>query len=126
MSESRSLEDVLRSTSDVLFPEEIGERPVAIDSVGIDGDTPLHVMAWRSDAEGAKLLVEAGADVNAVGDMGETSLHVAVGKSNTEITDLLLRAGANPDIRSEFGSTAKERAMAKGGAVAQCFQSVPN
>jgi ankyrin repeat protein len=119
MSASRTLEEVLQSTSDVLFPAEIGEKRVAVGSVGIDGDTPLHVMVWRNDMEGARLLVTAGADVNAVGDMGETSLHVAVRQGNAQLVVLLLQAGADPDIRSEFGKTAREEAAATGGAIAK-------
>ena len=121
MSTGRTLEEVLWSTSDVLFPAEIGEKPVAVNIVGADGDTPLHVMAWRKDVEGARILLEAGADVNAVGDMGETPLHVAVGEGNTELVALFLEAGADPDIRSEFGTTAREEALAIGGAIAEFF-----
>ena len=75
-----SLEEILASTSDTLFPAELGEAPVAIDSADCDGDTPLHVMVWRKDRYAVDLLIEAGANVNAVGDMSETPLHVAVGQ----------------------------------------------
>ena len=121
MTASRTVEHILWSTSDVLFPAEIGEKPVTVNSVGIDGDTPLHVMAWRNDLEGARLLLEAGADVNAVGDMGETPLHVAVGEHSVELVALLIAAGADPNIRSEFGRTAKEEAVEIGSAIAQLF-----
>jgi uncharacterized protein len=70
------LEEVLMSTSDVLFPAELGERRVEVSSRDVDGDTPLHVMAWRDDVVGAEILLAAGADVDAVGDMGTTPLHV--------------------------------------------------
>ena len=43
----RSLHELLQSLSDVMFPADEG-RQVTIDSVGYDGDTPLHVMAWRT------------------------------------------------------------------------------
>ncbi len=75
---TRTLEEVLQSVSDVLHPEDIGEAPVRLDSRSADGDTALHVMAWRRDHVGARLLIEAGADVDAVGDMSQTPLHVAV------------------------------------------------
>ncbi len=70
------LEDVLQSTSDSLFPADLGGRAVTIDSRGGDDDTPMHVMAWRNDLEGVEVLIRSGADVNATGDMGETPLHV--------------------------------------------------
>src|SRR5262245_1365693 len=106
MAATRTLDDVLASVSDALFPAELGEMPVAINCRGYDDDTPLHVLAWRNDVMGAELLVAAGADVNAIGDMGETPLHVAIGMKSAEMTELLLKAGADPDIRSEFGTTS--------------------
>ena len=108
---SRSLDEVLQSTSDVLFPQDLGERQVTIDSCGVDGDTPLHVMAWRNDAEGLEILITGGADVNAIGDMSETPLHVACRQANLKVVELLLRAGARDDIRGEFGLTPREIAM---------------
>jgi uncharacterized protein len=119
------VDEVLSSTSDVLFPGELGERPVAMNSMGIDGDTPLHVLAWRDDVEGAKLLVEAGADVNAVGDMSNTALDIAVQRQQLEFVTLLLQAGANPDVRSEFGKTAREDALYLGGAIAHLLTACP-
>ena len=120
----RTLDEVLLSISDVLFPADLGEKPLTIDSRNASGDTPLHVMAWRDDLEGVQILISAGADVNAVGDMGETPLHVAVTKKNLAIVEALLRAGARDDIRSEFEflSTPLEMAMDAGGAIAELFK----
>ena len=115
----RSVEDVLQSLSDVLFPEEIGEAPVTIHSRSSEGDTPLHVMAWRKDVDGARILLAAGADVDAIGDMDETPLHVAIGQEDIEMVELLLGSGARVTFRSEFGSTALEEADAKGGVMQQ-------
>jgi len=113
--ERKSLEEILQSVSDVMFPAELGEKQVFVDSRDVEGDTPLHVMTWREDFYGAKVLIDAGADVNAVGDMGETPLHVALTNKNEELTELLLKSGANPDIRSEFEETAREKAEVLGG-----------
>jgi ankyrin repeat protein len=114
----RSLEDILQSTSDVLFPADLGARRVTIDSVDCDGDTPLHVMVWRKDIAAIEQLLAAGAPVNAVGDMGETPLHVAVSQELLEAVKILMRWGASPNIRSEFGDTPGERAAARGGPIA--------
>lgn len=114
--ERRTLEDVLHSVSSVMFPAELGEKQVFIDSRDVEGDTPLHVMVLREDLYGAKILIEAGADVNAVGDMGETPLHVALTNENEELTELLLNSEADPDIRSEFEETARAKAEMLGGA----------
>jgi ankyrin repeat protein len=116
--------EILASTSDVLFPAELGEAPVQIDSTDCDGDTPLQVMVWRNDLHGVQTLIEAGADVNAIGDMSETPLHVAVSQENVAIIDALLNAKARTDIRSEFDETASERALKKGGEIAKLLRRV--
>ena len=121
MKKRKTLDEILQSTSDVLFPDQLGNQRVQLDSRDVDGDTPLHVMIWRDDLYAARLLVESGADVNAVGDMGETPLHVALRKKNSAITEILLKAGANSDIRSEFGETAREMATKEGGLIKRLF-----
>jgi ankyrin repeat protein len=116
----RSLQEVLQSISDVMFPAD-PERCPAIDSVGYDGDSRLHVMAWRNDLEGVQVLIEAGADVNATGEMDETALHIAVTQQNVTVARALLQAGARDDITCEFGDTPKERALRRGGQIASLF-----
>jgi uncharacterized protein len=91
---------------------------VSINAHGFTGDTPLHVMAWSNDTEGAQVLLDAGANPNAQGEMGETPLHVAVRQCNVALVHALLAAGASTDIRSEFGETPAEMAAATGGDVA--------
>ncbi len=108
------MEEVLQSTSDVLFPAEIGDKRVMIDNAGSDDDTPLHVLIRRDDTEGAELLIKNGANVNAPGDMGETPLHVAVSQGNRKLIKALLSAGAKTDAVSEFGKTPLDCAAEKG------------
>ncbi len=55
----RTLEEILQSTSDVLFLEELGEARISLSSRGCDGDSPLHVLLWRGDDYGTKLLIES-------------------------------------------------------------------
>lgn len=112
-----TLDEVLQSTSDVLFPAELGNRRVRVTSANADGDTPLHVMAWRKDPKAMALLISAGADVNAVGDMGETPLHVAIAQRDEASIRMLLDAGARIDIRSEFDETPLEKAAATSDAI---------
>lgn len=107
---SRTIEEILQSTSDVLFPAELGEAKVCIDSTDTKGDTPLHVLIWREDTEGALVLTENNAPINAVGDMGETPLHVAISQKNGRVINALIDAGAITDIVSEFGETAISKA----------------
>ena len=116
-----TLEEILASTSDVIFPAELGGHPVAIDSTDCDGDTPLHVMVRRKDRYAVNQLIQAGANVDAVGDMSETPLHVAVGQGDLPIIEALLKAGAKTNIRSEFNETAAERAEKMEGEIAKLF-----
>lgn len=118
----RRLEDILQSTSDSLFPADLGQRPVQMNSRSTDGDTPLHVLVWRKDVGGAKALLEAGADPNAVGDMGETPLHVAVRQHALDVIEALVTAGANPDIRSELGDTPRTLAAARNSDIARLLK----
>jgi len=110
----RTLSEVLQSTSDCLFPAEIGEAKVYIDSTGCDGDTPLHVLIWRGDTAGALLLIENGAPIDAVGDMGETPLHAAISRKDIKVIDSLVKSGARMDIVSELGKTVLDRASDEG------------
>ncbi len=118
MAAVRTLDQILQSTSDVLFPADLGERRVEVDSRSVDGDTPLHVLVWRRDPEGVEVLLGAGAEVDAAGEMGETPLHVAIRQEHPRMAELLLKAGANVEIRSEFGRTPLELAASKGGELA--------
>ncbi len=116
-----TLDEVLQSAAESLFPLEVGEKQVTVESRDSEGDTPLHVMAWRKDVESAHILLLGGADVNAIGDMDQTPLHVAIMQGDIEMVKLLLKAGAITSVRSSFGKTAFEEAASKGGAIWQLF-----
>lgn len=68
-------------------------------------ETPLHMAAWNSRVEAARLLIEHGADVNFVAagsSVGHkkvfgTPLHYAACIGNVEMVQLLLENGADPD-----------------------------
>lgn len=122
MEKKRTIDELLQSTSDVLYPADLGARKVTLDSCDCDGDTPLHVLVWREDLDGVRALIEAGAAINAVGDMGSTALYVAVLRKSPSIVEALLRAGADPDIRTGFGDTPRERALATGGEISQLLR----
>lgn len=119
--DSRTLDQVLHSVSETLFPAEMGKAPVEVASRDVDGDTPLHVVVWRKDERATRMLLEAGADPNAIGDIGETPLHVAVRARSVAIMRMLLLAGGDPKLRCEFGDSPAERAEAIGGEVAREF-----
>lgn len=115
-----TLEQLLQSVSAVMFPDQLGQASVSLASHGYDGDTALHVFAWRDDTASARVLLEAGADPNARGEMEDTPLHVAITRGNAELAALLLSHGADPGLRSAFGS-ARELAAESGGAMAALF-----
>ena len=122
MKQHRSLSEILQSTSDVLFPDQMGDAAVELDSTDAEGDTPLHVMVWRGDRDAVEVLIAAGAEIDAVGDMGQTPLHVAVTRADEHISELLLRAGASPSVRSEFGDTPGELAESRGRTMQKLFE----
>ena len=115
----RSLNEVLQSTSDALFPADLGKRTITVDTRDCDGDTALHVLVRRKDLAGVELLLTASANPNAVGDMGETPLHVAIRSGSDDIVLALMRHGARPEARTEFGETAMDMAIKQGGEIAR-------
>ncbi len=115
------LAEVLGSIAHIMFPADDTPREISLTTRAEDGDTPLHVFAWRKDLEAARLLIAAGANPNAVGDMGETPLHVAVRQNLPELARALLAAGASADIVSEFEESPREMAVRKGGELAGVF-----
>ena len=117
----QTLSEVLDSCSDVLFPVEIDGYPIDINSTGVDGDTPLHVLLWQDNSYGIELLIQSGANINAVGDMSETPLHVAVSQGNGLAIELLLKSGANADAISEFGESPRSMAKKSGRHLSKYF-----
>lgn len=107
----RDLDEILQSTADALFPDVVKGAKVEVVSRSSDGNTPLHVMAWRGDVEGVRVLLACGADPNAIGDMSETPLHVACRVESPAIVEALLGAGARTDLRSELEVTPSEIAQ---------------
>jgi ankyrin repeat protein len=82
--------------------DEDGERANAWSA---DGFTPLHLAAFFGHEEGARLLLERGADPHAVArnPLGVQPLHSAAAGSHRGICEALLDAGADPDARQAGG-----------------------
>ena len=84
------------------------ESGAHVDAVSDDGETPLH---WVDNADAARILIKAGAEVNARDSRlphcfsGYTPLEAAVAFSgNVKVFPILLRAGATlPDLRADWG-----------------------
>src|SRR5690606_36679187 len=54
------------------------DRGADIHATDVDGNTPLHTAASRTEPEVVSMLIEAGADPNARNKRGQTPLHLAL------------------------------------------------
>lgn len=68
-----------------------------------NNDTLLHVACRHGFAEGARLLLDLGADINAQNTRGNTPLHFAYGRGDMSLVQMLLAEGADPGLRNCFG-----------------------
>ncbi len=71
-----------------------------------DGSTPLMWAVYENDADEARRLIRAGADVNASNNYGANAMQLAAEVANVDMLDMLLKAGANPDSANPEGQTA--------------------
>jgi ankyrin repeat protein len=74
------------------------------------GSTPLLFAARSGDAESARMLVEAGADVNETLPDGASALVIAAHSGHTRVATVLLEKGADPNA-AEVGYTALHAAV---------------
>ena len=87
--------------------------PLAVNTVGSNGDTPLIVALIREDLQSTLDLPEAGADPNAVGEDDFSALHWAA-KAGPEFVQPLLARGAIPRGKNIFGDTPQNIARKSG------------
>ena len=99
---------------DTLLAREIREllgesRPVPrvqLISAAADGTTPLHWAAFHGDAEMARLLIQAGANLKLATRVGGiTPLMLASQNGNGEVVEVLLKAGADANSVTPDGTT---------------------
>ncbi len=69
------------------------------------GNTALHEMASKSDAQGIRDLIASGAGVNATNANGDTPLHIAAESGRVNNVKALLEAGADFNIMGRFEHT---------------------
>jgi cytohesin len=115
MKHDKTLDQYLRSLSDIMFPQRAGEPGlVTIHSRRSDGDTALHIASFEGNRHAVRLLMEAGADVNAKGDLSTSPLYCAVSGQHVQVAELLLQYGADPDAENELGYTPRTLAKQEG------------
>lgn len=105
----RNLRDVLLSMEDL--PSFTGLNTIGVNSVGIFGETPLHVAVVQNDLEAIQLIVGAGGDINAAGEEGYAPLHEAVEQGSVDAVHLLLELGASMNTINSNGHTPYDLAV---------------
>jgi len=89
-----------------------------VNAAQVDGMTALHWAAYLDDADIAKALIEAGANVKAVNRYAVTPLSLACANDNSAIVEMLLEAGADPNTALRGGETVLMTAARTGNAEA--------
>lgn len=84
-----------------------------VNTRGVDGSTPLHVVVRTRNAYWIEFLLEKGADKNAANRDGDTPLILASRAGYGEGVALLLRARAEVDRSNRLGETALITAIQK-------------
>jgi len=110
-------EGIEKLTGDERFAavlELLEVNQVALNSVGICGQSLLHDAVERGYVKSVKIFLEHGADVNQLAFSFSTTrfegtpLHKAAAYANKEIYDLLISAGADDSILNIDGKTPQE------------------
>jgi ankyrin repeat protein len=78
------------------------------------GATSLHIAASEDNAEGARILIEFGAQINARGHFGYTALNTAARNKAINTAKLLIDHGADLSIGSQSNNTPLHLAVSNG------------
>ncbi len=94
----------------------LDERPNLVMAFSADGFTALHYTCFFGNTAGARLLIDADADVHAItrNAMANRPLHAATAGGHTAIGIMLLQNGAEPNARQHGGWTALQGAAQHG------------
>ena len=97
-----------RVTQEVLMlPPDLAPRGTepTLETITVDGDTPLHWAAGGNAVDVADLLINEGADVNGRNDTGDTPLHFAAQSNSVDVAKLLISKGADVNVQDRNGGT---------------------
>lgn len=95
MNKNPMLKDIIRLLDEEIWP-----------NYQIEGNTILHISAFKNHIAIVKILLAKGANLNIKNDIGKTPLHLASRNNNIAIVKILLAKGAELDLQDEIGSTA--------------------
>ena len=82
------------------------ERGADIEALDTYGMTPLHRMASNNLAEGAKMLLDAGADLFNTGQIGESPIGIASRSAARDVLKVFQDAAASVSSKESTGSKA--------------------
>jgi ankyrin repeat protein len=87
-----------------------------VSAISYDGWTPLHLAAFFGKTDGARLLLNKGAEVKArsTNAMNNLALHAAAAGKHTDIVKLLLEFGSPVNAQQHGGWTALHAAAQHG------------
>lgn len=99
---TRSFEEIRSAYDDNPDAASLAD-PAARNS---EGDTLLHLAAFRGSEDDVRELVALGSVINARGDHGMTALHYAAISGHTDVAEALLSLGADRSLPDDFGQSA--------------------
>ena len=96
--------------------EALAKAPDSVNSVSVDGWTPLHLAAFFGCRDSMEVLIAAGAKLNERSNnaMQNMPLHAAAAGRNADVVRLLLERGAWVNSRQHGGWTALHAAAQNG------------
>lgn len=94
---------------------------LAVDAANNDGETPFLLVARVGKSEGARLLLQHGADVGRVAPNGDTALHIAIHRNNVNIFQELV---SHPNCPLDTANSAGLTPLLV--AVSRCAGAVPD
>lgn len=119
---SQELQELLAAAPALRSHSHSSQRSSFLESWSLDGLTALHLAVSKGNAECAKILVDANADVNMQTALGLTALHLACRQGDDSVVEVLVAARANPLRRATNGALPLHMAAAAGNSkVLQCL-----
>lgn len=76
-----------------------------VNDQDVEGNTPLHLAAYRNKGDFVEILIENGALLDVANHRGETAMHHAANECYTGALEPLIKAGCNLHARNEYGNT---------------------